>query len=349
MQNIQRTFLLSFLFIGLFLFVFVFSFLVPQHAGAQESASVSISPTCLLLPYNLSFGQSDASGDGDVMRLQKFLLGAGYFPASAPFGYFGPVTLGAVKKFQLDHDVPQTGFVGPMTRNAVRSFSCVQQSLNQNQSGSESSTVSTSGEISNDSNQTATVVLTPALTLTQKELPYRQDTFFPYNTDWSGDWGNFTISDENHTLLLSATATSTGAEAFLLNADNWTDYHYKVNLIMRNDSEVTLIARHRDSGNFLSCTFSNQWVTLQKHVGGKVTTIASGKNGLPRPVSVKSTLELDMKVKGNKASCGMLEEPFGGYEIADNSLSSGGIGVATWNPLPNVAQAEIRSVNVENL
>lgn len=39
-------------------------------------------------------------------------------------GYFGPLTLAAVKKFQAENGIPQTGYVGPLTRTALNSKFC---------------------------------------------------------------------------------------------------------------------------------------------------------------------------------------------------------------------------------
>ncbi len=61
---------------------------------------------------NIRFGQSGT----DVTELQKVLIAGGYLHISAPTGWFGPLTLAAVKKYQAANGVPATGFVGPLTR-----------------------------------------------------------------------------------------------------------------------------------------------------------------------------------------------------------------------------------------
>ncbi len=60
---------------------------------------------------NLKYGQRNA----DVMALQTKL---GVTPAT---GYFGKITLAAVKAYQTANKIPSTGFVGPMTRAALNS------------------------------------------------------------------------------------------------------------------------------------------------------------------------------------------------------------------------------------
>ena len=57
----------------------------------------------------------------DVMELQKRLRKEGFFTFPTDTGYFGPVTLAAVKAYQAEH--PEigyvTGFCGPLTRGVL--------------------------------------------------------------------------------------------------------------------------------------------------------------------------------------------------------------------------------------
>lgn len=82
------------------------------------------------MPINLVVS-SDLSGTGggyfftsdlymglrsdEVTQLQLFLKEKGYFSVDAT-GYFGPITLGAVQRFQRDHGISTTGYVGVLTR-----------------------------------------------------------------------------------------------------------------------------------------------------------------------------------------------------------------------------------------
>lgn len=65
------------------------------------------------------------SGDenNDVYLLQSMLVQGGYLHVN-PNGYFGPSTLSAVKSFQRDNAISQTGVVGESTRNAVNERLC---------------------------------------------------------------------------------------------------------------------------------------------------------------------------------------------------------------------------------
>ena len=61
---------------------------------------------------------------GDVLQLQQLLQQLGYFPAGTePTGYFGPVTLNAVRLYQAANGISTTGYVGPLTRSALTRLS----------------------------------------------------------------------------------------------------------------------------------------------------------------------------------------------------------------------------------
>ncbi len=64
-----------------------------------------------IFTYNLTLG---SEGD-DVTRLQTILNTQGYLTVS-PTGYFGYLTLQAVKAYQKSKGISDTGYVGPLTR-----------------------------------------------------------------------------------------------------------------------------------------------------------------------------------------------------------------------------------------
>ncbi len=112
--------------------------LAPAAASAQVIAPAPQSHACFGLTRNLSYGMGESS---EVLGLQAFLFANGYFSVSTT-GPFGPRTFAAVKRFQADHGVPSTGFVGPLTRAAL-SLLCTQPQG----SVSVSSLSSTSGPV----------------------------------------------------------------------------------------------------------------------------------------------------------------------------------------------------------
>jgi peptidoglycan hydrolase-like protein with peptidoglycan-binding domain len=66
--------------------------------------------------HDLVFGMTDS----DVRALQRLLSqDTSLYPEGAVTGYFGPLTLAAVKRTQERYDLPQTGIVDASTRNAL--------------------------------------------------------------------------------------------------------------------------------------------------------------------------------------------------------------------------------------
>lgn len=81
----------------------------PQPAGQVLGA------TTFTFATNLGYG---ARGN-DVIELHKVLIAEGYLHIPAPTGWFGPLTLAAVKEYQAANGIITTGFVGPLTRGAL--------------------------------------------------------------------------------------------------------------------------------------------------------------------------------------------------------------------------------------
>ena len=71
-----------------------------------------------LFTYNLRFGMQGHA----VAELQKELSTHGLLSVVAPTGWFGPLTLKAVKTFQKQNEIPTTGFVGPLTRTSLNQW-----------------------------------------------------------------------------------------------------------------------------------------------------------------------------------------------------------------------------------
>lgn len=58
---------------------------------------------------------------GNMVRLlQEKLQDMGFFPSTIePTGFFGPITVQSVKKFQIDQGISSVGYLGPATREAL--------------------------------------------------------------------------------------------------------------------------------------------------------------------------------------------------------------------------------------
>lgn len=68
--------------------------------------------TAIVLPYQFIFTKDMQRGDSnnDVIQLQRRLK------VKPDSGFFGPITLAAVKAYQTANGIPQTGYVGTLTR-----------------------------------------------------------------------------------------------------------------------------------------------------------------------------------------------------------------------------------------
>lgn len=88
---------------------------LPLFSIAQSAAA------CPALTYDLRLGSRDATTGGQVTELQKFLSDYyGLNRADYVSGYFGPLTLKNVIRFQIEQGVvPAVGYVGPLTRAAI--------------------------------------------------------------------------------------------------------------------------------------------------------------------------------------------------------------------------------------
>ncbi len=79
--------------------------------------------TCTTFSYNMRKGDRDSNTGSEVSKLQELLGQMGYMYQD-PTGFFGNATVQAVKNFQSANNLSATGYVGTMTREALRAKSC---------------------------------------------------------------------------------------------------------------------------------------------------------------------------------------------------------------------------------
>jgi peptidoglycan hydrolase-like protein with peptidoglycan-binding domain len=96
-----------------------------ERAGLQMGDIDSNGPisTCLTLSGDVRFKMRDTSDSSNVRDLQDFLISSGLLQGEST-GYFGAGTLKAVRQFQRENGLTPTGFVGPLTREKIKSVSC---------------------------------------------------------------------------------------------------------------------------------------------------------------------------------------------------------------------------------
>ncbi|SRR5258708_4700379 len=91
-------------------------FVAPFFAFAQA-------PSCVSIEGNIKYGLKDENSGGEVSTLQSFLNSGGFLNSSTT-GYFGPLTLQAVKDFQNKNSLSADGVVGSATRGKIKSLTC---------------------------------------------------------------------------------------------------------------------------------------------------------------------------------------------------------------------------------
>ncbi len=88
-----------------------------SRSGGSRNASVGrvLGASDFQFTTDLGFGMNV----NDVVELQERLRAEGYFTFATSTGYFGSITLDAVKAYQTAHGIIATGFVGPLTRASL--------------------------------------------------------------------------------------------------------------------------------------------------------------------------------------------------------------------------------------
>ncbi len=101
--------------------------MVPQMTSNMTIAPVGdvedMQLTCTDLQYTLKLRSKDATTNNEVTKLQEFLLDIGLLDTD-PTGYFGAATMKAVKAFQKQSGLVNSGLVGAYTRQAIKERSC---------------------------------------------------------------------------------------------------------------------------------------------------------------------------------------------------------------------------------
>lgn len=126
--------------------VLLLTFISVSISGSKSSHAIT-TPQCTNLSYGLKYGSTDGLTSGEVSRLQEYLASQGFL-GSEPTGYFGGLTLAAVRSLQSGTGIESTGFVGPLTRAKIRELSCAEASVPPIQYGSSNTgTISSLGSI----------------------------------------------------------------------------------------------------------------------------------------------------------------------------------------------------------
>ncbi len=91
--------------------------------NATAPSDIVPSNVCISLQNSMFYGTKDSSVNGEVSILQDFLQANNYL-SNNPTGFYGLMTINAIKAFQSDHNIIPTGYVGPLTRAQIASLTC---------------------------------------------------------------------------------------------------------------------------------------------------------------------------------------------------------------------------------
>ncbi len=153
------------------------------------------------------------------------------------------------------------------------------------------------------------------------------------NSDWRNSWGDKKITDNS--MILKASATSTGSQVFLGGSRNWQNYLFKVEIYSLGYNNLSLIAQYKDVDNYVSCVFNSERVRIDQKVNGVNKTLISKINP---PRFPKEGATLGISTKDSKIDCYLGNESIIEYTL-DSTDTTGGIGMQIWNS--EVGKAEI--------
>jgi len=107
--------------------LFLVGFLLTPAFSFAQTGDVDPNPDtdpCVALQSSdLRYRSRDVKTNEEVSAVQDFLQSKGYLN-SEPTGFFGILTLKAVKDFQRANSINPTGYVGPLTKEKIKALTC---------------------------------------------------------------------------------------------------------------------------------------------------------------------------------------------------------------------------------
>ncbi|MFA6552027.1 MAG: polysaccharide deacetylase family protein [Candidatus Paceibacterota bacterium] len=169
---------------------------------------------------------------------------------------------------------------------------------------------------------------------------------FPTTGDWSKEYGELQAVD-NH-LRIKGNASTTVAMAILAPSKNWSDYKMSVLNNWSTGSSFSLVARYKDSKNYLACTYSNYGSRVNFYVVKNGISKRMGSSPL-LPIPYHAPWEntvFRMTVNGEHAECLVGDQVILNYDIS-GLQKSGGIGFKTWDQQFGYADIILKRLTVE--
>lgn len=171
-----------------------------------------------------------------------------------------------------------------------------------------------------------------------KNLPFQDN--FNHPAELLYNWG--AVQASANYLRLQALPDSNGVLTFIDGTHAWTDYAYTVSGRWEAGNDLSLIARYKSDGNYVSCDFRDGKARIIENINSQPTLLTEQDNGVILP---KSNLALAMAVSGSSVKCYEGSRLVASIGNLDKSLEQGGVAMSVWSPTPNNASATIVSLN----
>jgi peptidoglycan/xylan/chitin deacetylase (PgdA/CDA1 family) len=176
-----------------------------------------------------------------------------------------------------------------------------------------------------------------------KDIDYVDD--FNLNNGWYANLGTAEIQDGS--LQISATGNSDTGSALLAGTSLWDNFQLAASAQLVSGSSISLLARIDERGNYISCNFDSQKVTLSEFSNSS-REVLSEQIGDFSFVLQKST-QFGIKLEENSVECLVEDDVKIKDKTKNHQVPQGLIGIGTWHPIPGKASSAITNVEVQEL
>jgi peptidoglycan/xylan/chitin deacetylase (PgdA/CDA1 family) len=176
-----------------------------------------------------------------------------------------------------------------------------------------------------------------------KQLPF--DAKFNESDGWvNTTWGTMTFV--NGQMEIASLRDSTGSTVVLDGSNTWTDYEIKADVKWLKGSNIYLQARYANDDNLTSCNFKKDLVHVEQTYQGTTRVISGTENSYDPG---QQYFSIGMRVKGRKVDCLINGSVVVSSDFLEDSLSTGGIGVKSWDAIPGNSDLIIKKLTVNAL
>jgi len=182
------------------------------------------------------------------------------------------------------------------------------------------------------------------LSIDENRVPYETATYG--FKGWKNSFGSF--KQEEDEMYIGSNASTTSSLVTLQGSEDWVNYKFNTLVDWYQGSSFTLVARYKDSKNYVACSFSlyGRGVRLFKVINGKTYDYGQSPQ-LPIPaVGPWKNNNLSISVTGNHIECLRNNESVLRDDMA-GIPSAGGVGLKTWNYSVNQALIGVKKIVVE--